>query len=74
MSSPVRPADEISRLARALQDERFVRGLGIGALIGAAIAGSTLWNRRREARAANEPAGGDTHAAPGSHEAPDIAR
>jgi hypothetical protein len=25
----------------------FVRGLAIGALVGAAIAGSTLWQRRR---------------------------
>jgi hypothetical protein len=36
-------------LARVLDDERFIRGLGLGALIGAAIGGSTLWNRRREA-------------------------
>jgi hypothetical protein len=27
---------------------RFARGLAIGALIGAAIAGSTFWMRRRE--------------------------
>ncbi|MFL5750723.1 MAG: hypothetical protein ACJ767_08945 [Chloroflexota bacterium] len=26
---------------------QFVRGLAIGALVGAAIAGSTLWQRRR---------------------------
>jgi hypothetical protein len=25
----------------------FARGLALGALVGAAIAGSTLWNRRR---------------------------
>ncbi len=34
-------------LGRLLEDERFVGGLGLGALIGAAIAGSTLWNRAR---------------------------
>ena len=27
---------------------RFLRGLGIGALVGAAIAGSRIWMRRRE--------------------------
>jgi hypothetical protein len=32
---------------RLLDDERFLRGLGLGALIGAAIAGSTLWSRLR---------------------------
>jgi len=26
---------------------RFLRGLAIGALVGAAIAGSTIWQRRR---------------------------
>jgi hypothetical protein len=28
----------------------FVRGLTIGALLGAAVAGSSLWSRRRRAR------------------------
>jgi hypothetical protein len=28
---------------------QFVRGLALGALVGAAIAGSTLWQRRRTA-------------------------
>jgi len=28
----------------------FTRGLALGALVGAAIAGSTLWGRIREAR------------------------
>ena len=32
-------------------NERFVRGLTLGALIGAAIAGSTLWDRFRLRRA-----------------------
>jgi hypothetical protein len=34
-------------LARLLEDERFVGGLALGAMIGAAIAGSTLWSRLR---------------------------
>jgi hypothetical protein len=29
----------------------FMRGLALGALVGAAIAGSTVWNRRRGSRA-----------------------
>lgn len=29
---------------------RFIRGLAIGALVGAAIAGSTIWQRRRVRR------------------------
>ena len=32
----------------------FVRGLTIGALLGAAVAGSSLWSRRRRARKARE--------------------
>jgi hypothetical protein len=30
-----------------ISDETFMRGLALGALIGAAIAGSTLWSRLR---------------------------
>jgi hypothetical protein len=40
------------------RDERastFARGLGLGALVGAAIAGSTIW-QRRHARARNADA------------------
>lgn len=34
----------------------FVRGLTLGALVGAAIAGSSLWSRRsRNNRGSNEP-------------------
>jgi hypothetical protein len=47
----------ITRLTRAAEavtgdDQRaatFARGLVLGALVGAAIAGSTLWQRRRQA-------------------------
>lgn len=31
----------------AISSSTFVRGLTIGALVGAAIAGSTIWERRR---------------------------
>jgi hypothetical protein len=54
----------LKRLARAAEDRdqprlaSFARGLAIGALVGAAIAGSTLWQRRRLAgRPAEEPDG-----------------
>jgi hypothetical protein len=47
----------LTRLTKAAEavtgdDQRaatFVRGLVLGALVGAAIAGSTLWQRRRHA-------------------------
>jgi hypothetical protein len=42
---------------------QFVRGLALGALVGAAIAGSTLWQRRR---AAAERVASDTPAEPSS--------
>jgi hypothetical protein len=44
---------------------QFVRGLALGALVGAAIAGSTLWQRRRAA-AAHAPAEPGRPAAPAS--------
>lgn len=34
----------------------FVRGLTIGALLGAAVAGSSLWTRRRSAKKARQTA------------------
>ena len=50
----------IERLSRAAEavtgdDQRattFARGLILGALVGAAIAGSTIWQRRRQAASA----------------------
>ena len=39
----------IERLARFFGGASFHRGLALGALVGAAIAGSTLWNRLRAA-------------------------
>jgi len=33
----------------------FARGLAMGALVGAAIAGSTIWQRRQAATVATEP-------------------
>lgn len=40
----------IDRLARFLKAVSFHRGLALGALVGSAIAGSTLWGRIRDAR------------------------
>ena len=37
----------IERLTRFLNGTSFHRGLALGALVGAAIAGSTLWSRLR---------------------------
>jgi hypothetical protein len=44
----------IERLAGFLHGVSFHRGLALGALVGAAIAGSTLWTRLRDARARRE--------------------
>ena len=46
--------ERLSRAADAVRgdDQRaatFARGLVLGALVGAAIAGSTIWQRRRQA-------------------------
>ena len=40
----------IDRMLSALGGVSFHRGLALGALVGAAIAGSTLWTRLRDAR------------------------
>ena len=58
MSDPVRVPPPLEALVRAVaggsgSDDReqrasaFARGLALGALVGAAIAGSTIWQRRR---------------------------
>jgi hypothetical protein len=55
----------IERLLRAVDPEgddgtrasNFARGLVLGALVGAAIAGSTIW-QRRHARPVKPPVGG----------------
>lgn len=44
----------IDRLARFINTVSFHRGLTLGALVGAAIAGSTIWSRIR-ARQAEPP-------------------
>jgi hypothetical protein len=48
----LRPSLVIGDKPRAglISDETFIRGLAVGALIGAAIAGSTLWSRIRRAK------------------------
>jgi hypothetical protein len=56
-----------------LPEERpsFMQGLAMGALVGAAIAGSTLWSRwRARTPAVNAPAAPGTHADPASQPAP----
>ena len=45
----------IDRLLHYLSAISFQRGLVLGAMVGAAIAGSTLWARIREARQASTP-------------------
>jgi hypothetical protein len=40
----------IDRILKSLTAVSFHRGLALGAMVGAAIAGSTLWGRIREAR------------------------
>lgn len=42
----------IERLSRIIGGASFHRGLALGALVGAAIAGSTLWTRLRTAQLA----------------------
>ena len=46
----------IERLSRYVNGVSFHRGLALGALIGAAIAGSTLWTRIRVTRRRESPA------------------
>jgi hypothetical protein len=50
----------IARLRELLSEVGFQRGLALGALVGSAIAGSTIWARIREARrpvdSADDPA------------------
>ncbi|HET9851494.1 MAG TPA: hypothetical protein VFP56_03190 [Candidatus Limnocylindrales bacterium] len=47
----------IDRFGRLLNGVSFHRGLALGALVGAAIAGSTLWARVRGARDRAQAAG-----------------
>lgn len=54
--------DPVQRLVKAaeaaMNDDpkaiTFVQGLALGALVGAAIAGSTIWQRRRDERLASK--------------------
>lgn len=50
----------IERLARFFGGTSFHRGLALGALVGAAIAGSTLWTRLRGAQRVAGDAGAAT--------------
>ena len=44
----------IQRIRNFLNGTSFHRGLALGALVGAAIAGSTIWNRITAGRAPND--------------------
>ena len=49
------PLEELAhRLTELLDAATFQRGLALGALIGAAIAGSTIWRRIQEARSGDD--------------------
>ena len=45
----------IDRLREVIGAVSFHRGLALGALVGSAIAGSTIWARLRDARRTEEP-------------------
>lgn len=47
----------IDRLIRFVNAVSFHRGLALGALVGAAIAGSTIWTRMRASGHEDPPAG-----------------
>ena len=53
--TPDVPADSVDHEADSRSEAIFLRGLSLGALIGAAIAGSAIWERRR-ARQVARPA------------------
>ena len=65
MTEPVRVPPAVEALIRAVaggsEDERdqrastFARGLALGALVGAAIAGSTIWQRHHARVVTREP-------------------
>ena len=51
----------IARLLDAVRGVSFGRGLAIGAMVGAAIAGSTIWSRlRASAERRNDRAAGES--------------
>lgn len=57
----------IQRLLESIKGVSFRRGLSLGALVGAAIAGSTLWSRVRSSReppASSVPKAADDPGAP----------
>jgi hypothetical protein len=47
--APVQGLADLAELLRgeSSDSKRFLRGLALGALVGAAIAGSTIWRRRK---------------------------
>jgi len=60
-----RGSDDEDRDRRA---STFARGLAMGALVGAAIAGSTIWQRRQSQPASvTRPSGAESAPEPGPH-------
>ena len=60
MSRGSDPLDRLVRVVEQATDDdvratNFVRGLALGALVGAAIAGSTIWQRRRHPSPGAQP-------------------
>ena len=49
----------IQRLLEAISGVSFNRGLALGAMVGAAIAGSTIWSRIRASRERSDSGGRD---------------
>jgi len=63
MTEPRSPIQGLTDLSELLEHEqpriaKFLRGLAIGALVGAAIAGSTIWQRRRRQQQHGPPPDG----------------
>jgi len=60
VTPPRSPIQGLTDLSEALAHEqprmsKFLRGLAVGALVGAAIAGSTIWQRRRRQQQRSAP-------------------
>ena len=69
MTQPRSPIQGLTDLSEMLDHEqprisKFLRGLAIGALVGAAIAGSTIWQRRLARRSGDRATISDSSEAP----------
>lgn len=70
----MKPIEKVREIARASDrwgsGSAFIGGLKIGAFIGAAIAGSTIWERRRHRRSSPAQGSGATAARPKDESTP----